>query len=159
MKTIVAKPVDVEITEMLHAIAIATEGFRHMEEIGQHRLHNFLVGDTILLLGWATLFEIGNRPEVANGPEIPHSLARGIVLVIFAALSALLSFLWTILGLRERKFLDLQMGIVVNLETLLLGRSGLDALKITGPICKLQKGEEVNIPISGKKVTLSWTQR
>jgi hypothetical protein len=153
MKTIYAKPVEVGITEMLHSLDIATEGFRHMEEIGQHRLHNFLVGDTILLVGWATLFEIGNRPGAEHGPE------RAIVLVIFAVLSALLSFLWTILGRRERKFLDLQMGIVCDLETMLWDRSKLNALKITDPIRNLQNGEEVSIPCSGKKVELSRTQR
>jgi hypothetical protein len=152
MATLAPKQVDVGIAEFVHVLNIATEGYRYMEEIGQHRLHNFLVGDTILLLGWATLFEIGNRPDGG------HRAERGIVLVILATLSALLSFLWTILGLRERKFLELQMHLVCNLEKILVGRSGDATLKGTSLIKRLQEGKPVHLPNSDKTLKLSWAQ-
>jgi hypothetical protein len=146
------KPEPPGVADMIHALDIATEGFRHMEEIGQHRLHNFLLGDTILLLGWATLFEIGNRPEAE------HRYERAIVLVVLATLSVLLSFLWTILGLRECKFLDLQMAIVCNLEKVLEERFGDATLKITYLVSELQNGNIVHLPGSGKNLKLSRTQ-
>ena len=88
--------------QRMYAIDIATETFRNYEEIVQARLQNFLMADTILFAGWAAVFaEDANR----RGPE-------AVVLVVLAFLSALLGVFWGIVGLRQRRFLDLQMDIL-----------------------------------------------
>lgn len=64
--------------------------FRYAEEIGQHRLYNFLMSASILLLACATIL---------TSQAAPWNLAK--VLSVFGII---LSFLWVIIGRRQHKF-------------------------------------------------------
>ncbi len=114
--------------EIMHAIEIATDGFRHNEVIVQSRLQNFLVADTILLSAWATLFSENNIKE------------RAIVLFVLAALSTVLSIAWAILGMRQRKFLNVQMHIICNLE-----KNLPKILQVNRDVKDLQDGKEIAV--------------
>ena len=50
---------------IMHAVEVAINGFRHMEVIVQSRLQNFLVADSILLAGWATVFASQRNGKLA----------------------------------------------------------------------------------------------
>jgi hypothetical protein len=96
--------------EIWQAVGQSGDAFRHAEMVVQSRLNNFLVADSILFLSWATLFVGQDRA------------GRTAVLLMLSGLSAVLSLLWTLLGSRERRFLQLHHHLVADLEDRLPNR-------------------------------------
>jgi hypothetical protein len=70
----------------------------HSEQIRWTLLSNFLMGNSILLVAWATIFVGSNTPPV---------WARTSVLVVFASAGLVLSFAWIGIVLRSGKFRDM----------------------------------------------------
>jgi hypothetical protein len=120
-----SQPDLVTTSQLLHALEIATNGFRHNEVIVQARMQNFLVADSILLLGWTTLY--------AGSQRAGWTWA----LAVLALLSLLLSLFWAVLGMRQGKFLKLQMDVVCRLEAELP-----EAFRITSPVRNLQDNKD-----------------
>jgi tryptophan-rich sensory protein len=74
--------------DIWQAVSVASAFVRHAETIAQTRFNNYLVADSLLLLAWATIFA-GQRSGYSQ-----------LVLIVLAALSAVLSLFWIILGTR-----------------------------------------------------------
>lgn len=125
-------------SDVVQVISNATQGFRHAEAIVQSRLNNFLICASILAVSWATVFTSAHTPE------------RRMILVVLAALGAILSISWAILGWRQSKFLQLHMDIICKLEE----RLNDEMLRVTQPIAHLQDGQGVS-----RGVSLSWIER
>jgi hypothetical protein len=110
------------------AVSVASAFVQHAETIAQTRFNNYLVADSLLLLAWATLFS-------GQGPD-----SSRLVLIVLAALSAVLSFFWIILGTRQEKFLKLHSTYLVSLE-----QSLPSSFWIGGPMNDLRDGKQVSI--------------
>jgi hypothetical protein len=127
--------------DIRQAVSLASAFVRHAETIAQTRFNNFLVADSLLLLAWATLFS-GERPSGTR-----------LALFTLAGLSAVLSFFWIILGTRQRKFLELHLAHLVNLE-----RSLPRSFWIGHPMEDLRDGEKVAIRTESV-LSLGWIEK
>jgi hypothetical protein len=77
----------------------------HAETITWNRFNNFLVGNTILVLAWATIFASDN---FLNG--------KTFILAALCILGAISGPFWAALGERGRKFLDEYIDLAVEIE-------------------------------------------
>jgi hypothetical protein len=82
--------------KLLGQIKDFDEWFRYAEEIGEHRLYNYLMASSIILVAYATLLA-SNKENIGA-----HWLA--IFLALFGILT---SIMWLILGRRQKKFHDM----------------------------------------------------
>jgi hypothetical protein len=123
---------------LVNLVDLAVREYQHAESIVQSRLYNFLFADSILILSWAALFSASPRPAGARW-----------VLGSLALLSTLLSFFWTLMGWRHRKFLYLHTHIVRSLEDKLTA-----GLRVHDLITQLQEGSGVQVGMKGRQHTL-----
>jgi hypothetical protein len=110
--------------EIIQLIDMSARGFEHAEVIVQTRLNNFLLAASILCLSWVTMFA--------------SNIHQLLVLVCLPILGAVLSIFWFILGMRQQKFLQLNMDLTCKLE------NHLDKeYRISQSISQLQNGNTV----------------
>ena len=108
------------------ALQLATERYNFYENIVQIRLQSFVLADSVLILGWVTLYASASQGQSY----------RDVALVALALLSIVFSVTWTSLGFRQNNFLLLQMDIVLHLESMIP-----DGLRITEPVYLMQQGD------------------
>ena len=125
-------------SQLLTLLDIAIREYQHAEIIVQARLSNFLFANSILLVAWATIFA---GSETARRP---------LVLMALAVLSAVLGILWTVMGLRHRKFLFVHSEIIETVENKLP-----EEFRLHGPVTKLQAGELVATTKSSYRLSAS----
>ncbi len=127
-------------THLLQLIAEATANYRSAEAIIQQRLNNFLMAESILLLASAAIV------------TTTSTSGRQLLVLVVSGLGAALGFGWTLLGLRQKVFLDLHMEILLRLEARFEDR----LWRVNEPIGDLRDGKkEVTFPLSGREVKLS----
>lgn len=130
-----------QLSLLRNTINEATNAYRHAETIVQARLYNYLVSATILLAAWPGF----NTSDTWSA----------IFHLVISFLGFLLSLLWSILGFRQCKFLDVHMDIIVDLENQLPEDYQNMGMKTTVPINNLQKGLLVNLRNSDKNIKLN----
>jgi hypothetical protein len=136
-KTIVTESLNQ--TCLITCISNAMANYHHAEIVVQQRLYNFLMAASILLLAAAATL------------SVQATVPRNIFIITDSILGFIISIIYTILGYRQRKFIDLDMKIIENLENQLTVKQYC----VWEPIAQLAAGKEVTFPISGKKVRLS----
>ena len=114
---------------LIPLIADASAGFRHAEVVVQQRLYNFLMAESILLLASAATIAV----EETSG-------RRWLILAV-SGLGVLIGLAWTVLGHRQRWFIDLHIRIVQQLEE----RFEHPLWRVSEPITNLRDGAEVII--------------
>ncbi len=82
-------------------VQLATEA----ESITWNRFYNFLMGNSILILAWATMFSITSPSRMAT-----H------VLVAICVVGGVSGLIWAALGNRGRKFVYLYIDLGVQME-------------------------------------------
>jgi hypothetical protein len=128
---------------------LATQGYHHAQSVIQSRLYNYLVAASILVRAWATLF------NAAEGR------ARSVVLIVVAALGVALSLLWSLLGMRQAKFVALHLDICCSLENEL----PVACWSVAQPIADLRKGRKVTLRTKDEKdqerkeLRLNWLEQ
>jgi hypothetical protein len=132
-----------ELNNLLTAIADAANWFRHAEIVVQQRFYNFLMAESILLLAAAAVLASDSL------------ISRRVFVGTLASVGIVLSIAWTILGIRQKKFVDLHMDIIENLERQI--DSQYKVLRVATPIAELRRGT-TNNPIDGTTITLSRNQ-
>ena len=78
----------------------------HAESITWNRFNNFLMGNSILVLAWATVFV-----------STTHSCMTTFVLSAICILGVLSGPAWAALGARGRKYHDKYVALASNMET------------------------------------------
>jgi hypothetical protein len=133
----------VSLDHRIKLLDVAIRGYQHAEAVVQARLYNFLFADSILLLSWAAVYA---------GPSTKYEQN---VLLILALLSAVLGLCWSIMGTRHRKFLFVNMQIIVDIEAPLPKE-----LKVNDRIARLQNGEEVAVNTGEeRRLQLTWLEK
>lgn len=105
------RPHDVEAV-----YAAASEQWIHAEQMRWTILYNFLVGNTILLVAWSTLF-------AALVPNV-HSVGLKVVLIGFSIIGIAGSVVWAFLELRSNRFAERYFAAGLELEQLLTPKEG-----------------------------------
>ena len=125
------------------SIQAAVEEYQHAEIIVQTRLNNFLTADSILILSWVAVFASDQK------------LGGHWVLVGLSLLSTLLATFWTILGMRQKKFLALHDAIIFGLE-----QQSPKFWRLHDPIRQLQTGKKVTAKagIRQIEIKLNWAE-
>lgn len=127
------------------AIDRATDGYRHSENVVQARLSNYLVAASVLL---------GSGMAFSSHDNWSMSLSA-----IVALLGFLLSTLWAFLGTRQRKFLFLQMDVIVHLENQLSDQLKRVGARTNTPTACLQNGLAVKLSSQDQVIKLNWVER
>jgi hypothetical protein len=113
----------------LSKLDIAIKLFEHAQQVTQARLYNFLMAESLLILSWTTLFVgAGQRRDAL------------FVCIAISILGGMLSFFWTILGFRHKKFLLAHSEIIDQIEN-----SIPDHLRIFPLLAELNKGAKITI--------------
>lgn len=135
---------DKERARALRAVRDYDVWFRYAEEIGQHRLYNFLMSASILILACATLM-------VGDGP------GKKYVVTTMCILGVWLGFLWTVLGMRQKKFHE----AFESQLSLWLQKSGVIDYSIPAQILVGLKGDglDLNDDSCRKKLELHWVEK
>lgn len=124
-------------------IADAAAWYRHAEVIVQQRLYNFLMAASILILAAATSLSAS-----------PHSGQRAVVLTV-SVVGLLLSIGYSILGVRQIRFVDLHMDICKFLESRLSDPRN----QVITETAKLRSGEVTKSPLTGSVRPLSFIEK
>ncbi len=103
--------------------AAGSEQWIHAEQMRWTILYNFLVGNTVLLVAWSTLFV----SLISNS----HSVGLKIVLIGFCVIGIGGSIVWTFLVRRSNQFSERYFATGVNLERMLLPPDS----EPVGPFC------------------------
>jgi hypothetical protein len=130
------------LNELLIVLDSARQDARHSEMVTQTRLYNFLFGDSIVILAWATIFVASNRPHYA-----------ALVLLMLAFLSFILAVLYGILGNRGDKFIRMQFRVISNIEAKIPKH-----LRTTRHTVMLQRGEPYD-DSDENPIELSWIEK
>ncbi len=77
----------------------------HAEGISWNRLYNFLMGNSILVLAWATIYA-----------STQHSWLTGVVLSAICVLGGLSGIAWAELGWRARRHVELYFSQALRIE-------------------------------------------
>lgn len=77
----------------------------HSEATTWNRFYNFLMGNSILILAWATIFASKN-----------NSVAAKCVMLAICILGAISGIAWAALGYRGREFVKKNLNIGANME-------------------------------------------
>ena len=103
--------------EHVEAVYVAaSEQWIHAEQMRWTILYNFLVGNTILLVAWSTLF--------AALTSNAQSVGLNIVLIGFCGVGVGDSIVWTFLEFRANRFSERYFHTGQELERLLLPKDG-----------------------------------
>jgi hypothetical protein len=107
--TALSSSTDNAVSEALQSLyAAATQQWMHAEQMRWTVLYNFLVGNTILLVAWSTLF--------AQLVSSPWSIGLRIVVIGFCPIGMLGGILWAFLQARSNTFAKHYFGAAFELE-------------------------------------------
>lgn len=104
-------------SNQLTAYQVASQHWTHAEQLRWTLLYNFLMGSTILLLAWATVFTCSHP-------------GRSVVLTMLAAAGIVLSLMWIALGKRCSGFVTEYSELGRRLESNGSIQLGLGAFEI-----------------------------